>query len=235
MASVTQLWASLQDLVDLGPTVESLNSKTEREKVRALRAGSGLIASYARSRYKMPLAVQVEELDLSGITQSQVTLQGTPEEAYSLALRFDAGTAGAGTIPIEWTYSWIHGAPITYDNTGTLPASGVFEVSSGFSIVFHGPIPQDATIKILAGVDWSLRVHVVNIASYNLIWNRGVDPDSAPGKELSKRYDEAMRFAAHLQDEKAKLEESSDATPNKRETRPRGGGSKNPWDFLNNC
>lgn len=229
---VTQNWASLQDLTDMGPPVEALYSKSVREKLRALRAGSGLLASYARGRYKLPLSVQVEELDLTGITQSQVTLQGTPEEAFSLAIRFDAGTAGAGAIPIEWTYSWIDGATPTYDNTGTLPASGIYQVSSGFSILLQGPIPQDATIKILAGVDWSLRVHVVNIAAYNLIYNRGVNPDSTPGKELSKRYDDAMKWARDLQDEKSKIEEGSDSTPTKKETGPRGTGQQQSWDWL---
>jgi len=222
---MSQLWASLADLDELGPPIEALASKTPAQKLRALRAASGILATYVRSRYALPLAAVVDETSTGGLS---VAFSGTPNEALALAVQIgEPGGSVGSSVPITWSTD----GGVSYPNTGMLDPSGVFTLG-GATLTFSGALTAGAVASISGGVDWALRQHVVNIAAYNLVYNRGVDPASPQGLELSKRFDAAMKFAEDLQSEKAKLPEGSDATPNKRETGIRFGGMKNSWDWL---
>jgi phage gp36-like protein len=228
---VTQLWASLRDLDEMGPPIEALASKSAAEKARALRAAGGTLAPYVRSRYALPLSAALEELTQEGSAPGSVTVTGTPLEALSLAIRIDApgGAATSGAVPITWSPDG--GATFPAGNAELLPVNGKF-LASGLVIAFSGTLPAGAIVRVCAGVDWGIRQHTVNVAAYNLVYNRGVPPESPAGAALRQRYEDAMAWAKDLGEEKGKLEERRDATPDRRETRARGGGQKSPWDFL---
>jgi hypothetical protein len=229
-AYVTQLWATPRDLDELGVTYEALASKTVQQKIRALRAASGIIASYARSRYKPPLGVVVEASSTSGFDAGSVEITGTPAEAIALAVRVRSGGGAVGTaIPIEWSFD----GGQTYEDAdrGTLALDGVFP-AGGLVLTFTGTLAEGDEVRVEGGVDWGVRQHVVSIGGFNLLFNRGGDPDTPDGAALKNRFDIAMAWAKDLQTEEAKLDEKADATPGRRETRARGGGDKSAWAFL---
>jgi len=224
----TQLWATLADLDEYGPPVEALNSISHASKKRALRAASGILASYVRSRYALPLAVNVDETEETGLAAGSVAVTGTATEAVSLSIKVDApGGAVGSSIPILSNED----ASTVYPTSTTLASNGVFEYS-GLTLTFNGTLSAGDIITVRAGVDYAIRQHVVNIAVYNLLINRGVDPSKGPGQEMVLRYQAALDWARDLQSEKAKLDEGSDATPDKRETGIRFGGQKTPWEWL---
>ena len=229
--NTTQLWASLGDLNEFGPTIESLSSIQTTPKKRALRAASGILASYVRSRYALPLAVNLDDTETTGFATGSVEITGTAVEATCLSIKVDApGGAVGSSIPILYNEDGSE----TYPKSTTLASNGVFEFG-GLTLTFAGTLSEGDIVTVRAGVDYAIRQHVVNLAVYNLLINRGIDPSKNPGQEMVLRYNSALDWAKDLQNEKAKIDEGSDATPNKRETRPRGGGSKNPWDFLDKC
>jgi phage gp36-like protein len=225
MADVPQLWASLADLDELGPPPEVFQNISAAQKLRALRAASGILASYARSRYALPLSASVDDKSTGGLS---VVFSGKPHEALALAVKIgEPGGSVGSAVPIMWSTD----GGVSYPNTGTLDPSGVFTLG-GAKLTFSGALTAGAVASISGGVDWALRQHVVNIAASQLLVNRGVDPGQGVTQELIKRFDAAMKFAEDLQSEKAKLPEGSDATPHKRETGIRFGGMKNSWDWL---
>jgi phage gp36-like protein len=227
---ITQLWASLRDLDEMGPPIEALASKSAGEKTRALRAAGGILAPYVRCRYALPLAAAVEEVLLDGFSPGTVAVTGTPLEALALAVRVEApgGSAGPG---VSVTWSADGGATFPSATAEQLPPSGQF-FAAGVVVAFSGALPPGAVVRVCAGVDWGIRQHVVNVAAYNLVFNRGVPPESAAGVALRQRYEDAMAWAKDLGTEQGKLDERSDATPGRRETRARGGRQKDPGGFF---
>lgn len=231
---VTQLWASLADLDEMGPPIEALVSKTPRQKLKALRAASGDMAMLIRGRHALPLVAQLEELVRESLAEAQIVVTGAPEEALSYGVRCVGGGAAAQGLAVTVGHvSRDEDDAIVFltEATTTLGAGATFS-HGGLTWTFTGTLSAGATAAVFAVVDDGIGQHVVNIAAYNLVYNRGVEPSSEDGMALQRRYDAAVARGKDVQGETAKLDETRDATPNKRETRPRGGGQKEPWDFL---
>jgi len=252
-APITQLWASIADLDEGGPPPEVLASKPIRHKLRALRAATSVLLTYVRSRYAAPLLASLtrveakqyatpleasyvtDELELSTLGSGSIAIVGDPTEATSIAVRATASGPAAGLA-----VAWSHDAGFTWSpaDVGTLDGSGSIDLGengAGLSVVFSGLIEEGAAIFIEAGVEEACRSAAESVAAYKLVYNRGVDPNAPEGKALRQLYDDAIAWAKAVQSEQAKLDEKRDATPGKRETRPRGSGQKDPWDFLDGC
>lgn len=247
---VTQLWASIADLDEMGPPIEALASKPIPHKLRALRAASGKLLTYVRSRYKPPLVASItevttgvyaaleasytdDELDLSDLATGSIEVSGDPTEALSLAVRTTEAGSPAG-LAVAWSYDG--GWTWATRDLGTLDGSGAIAFEElGITVTFSGDIEEGAAIFVRAGVEEEIAQEVVSVAAYGLVYNRGVDPNSPEGRTLRQRYEDAIAWAKDVQSEAAKLDEARDATPHKRETGPRGGGQKNAWDWLDDC
>lgn len=252
-APVTQLWASIADLDEGGPPREVLASKPIRHKLRALRAATSTLLTYVRSRYKAPLLATLtrvesrkyalpleasyttDELELSALGSGAIAVVGDPTEAVSIAVRATSAGPAAG-LPVAWShdagFTWLSADVGALDGNGTIDL-GV--AGAGLSVTFSGTIEEGAAIFVEAGVEEACQDAAVAVAAYKLVYNRGVDPNAPEGKALRQLYDDAIGWAKSVQSEQAKLDEARDATPNRRETRPRGGGQKNAWDFLDEC
>jgi hypothetical protein len=255
-APLSQLLASISDLDRGGPPVEVLSKISIPAKVHALREASGLIATYARSRYRPPMAVQLvellggvyalplvakhdieeeldsySELDLAPITSGTVEVMGSPTEAVSIAVRATEGGNDAGLA-----VAWSHDGGYTYleRDVGTLDGDGKITIPAAAGLVFQftGAIAEGTVLIARCGVEAPLGRHTTALAAFDLVYNRGVDPASTAGALLKTRYDQAMVWALDLQKETAKLDEKNDSTPGRRETRPRGGGDKDAYAFM---
>lgn len=249
-APVSQLWASIADLHSVGVSIETLRSKPRHDKLKALRGASSHLLTYVRSRYEPPLLAQVtraekrrftppllaeyveNDLPLVPWTTGDVEVLGDPTEATSLAVRALATGPAAG-LAVGWSddggYTW------PAENVGTLDSNGALSLgiyAAGLTVHFTDTIQEGAVVFVEAGVEEVLRDHSVAVAVYRLVFNRGVDPNSPSGAALKQLYADADGWAKNVQRETAKLSERRDSTPNVRETRPRGGGQKNPWDFF---
>lgn len=219
MTFVTQLWATAADLNDMSVPLEALASKTPQQKERALRAASGILATYLRGPYELPLAVTIEETSAEGFDTGDVAFEGAPAEAFAAMVRIAAGgEVGFDAITIERS---LDGGE-TWEDAEPLPSSGRLSWSS-VVFAFSGVVQAGAIAKLCAGVDWGIRQYVVDVGAYILVFNRGADPGSMHGQELSKRRDAAIAWGKDVQKRDAKLEEGSDATANVIEPRPRGG------------
>lgn len=234
MAYSTQLWASLQDLRDLGPPVETLQvgGLIKSQKIAALRAASAQMAFYVRSRYgadSLPVALNYS--GSSGFTTGGVSFLGNSiSEATSLSIKI--GPSG-GVVGSQIAVLLDEDGSESYAGSGVIPASGIYDIN-GLQFIYTGSLPADAIATASAGIgDYGIRQHVVNIAVYNLLINRGLNPANPEWEIISKRYDDAIKCGEGLVDQKVKLNEALDATPLRNETGPRWGGSKNPWDFMN--
>jgi phage gp36-like protein len=231
------VFATIRDLDDLGISPEAFISTsgspiTDRQKKNALRAASGRIAPYLRKRYKMPLVVVPDDLDLSGITSAGkiVVSLGSPALAPTKAQDVTVTIVLGGVVGVD---------PITYkvtqDGTASstlpLPSSGQVTVDNVL-LTFSGPFAANDKVVYTTGVDWGVREATVSVACYILLHNRGFDP--ATEQDMKSRYfDSAIAFAKDLaKGEYAELETDADATPELDEGGPYGGGQQNPWDFL---
>lgn len=250
---ITQLWASLADLDEMGPTKESLASKPQREKLRALRTASGVLVPMVRARYRPPLAASLEEvtigqfegalaelyttdeLPLTTLPSGSIEVVGDPTEATSVAVRALESGPAAG-LPVGWSndggFTWNERDVGVLGGTGEIALG---QIGAELTIAFSGTIAAGSVIIVRAGVEAGISQNVVNVAAYNLCYNRGINAAEPDGKALRARFEDAMSWAGALQAEKAFLDESRDATPNKRETRPRGGGQNNSWDWIDKC
>ncbi|MGK3961327.1 hypothetical protein WMF01_12170 [Sorangium sp. So ce1667] len=229
MAIINQLYATLADLAELGPPVQVIAMKPEAERLRALRAGSADVALYLRKRHKLPLAVELEEVTPTGLAGGSVAVTGDPEEAFDVLVRVTTGGAVSGgataaQVSNDGGYTW--------GTARTLPASGFVLQVTAMTITFSGTLAVNDSVRVRAGVDYSLRQAAVAIAAYKLVYNRGVDPESRDGQELRTLYQDAIATAKAIGEDEGRLEGSADATPALDEAGPRWTSQANPWDFM---
>ncbi|KYG11415.1 hypothetical protein BE21_57535 [Sorangium cellulosum] len=228
MAIISQLYATLADLAELGPPFSIIAMKTEAERLRALRAGSADVALYLRKRHTLPLAVLMEEVTPSGLASGSAEASGDPEEAFDAWVRVSTGGAvsgGATAVQVS------NDGGYTWGTARTLPSSGAITVGP-MTITFSGTLAVNDSVRVRAGVDYSLRQAAVAIAAYKLVYNRGVDPESRDGQELRTLYEDAIATARAIGEDEGRLEGSADATPALDEAGPRWTAHANPWDFV---
>lgn len=237
MTSPTQLWATLADLYDVGPPRGALASVSARRRERTLRAASGTIASYIRGPYKLPLRVDLDEvysLSLGGSVQCDSLGALTEAAAYGVRIT-TGGQVGVDPIVIAWGSDFNpEAAPADWplQETGVaLPASGILETPSGIRFLFTGVLSTGGAAWVRAGVADEVMRAVVHVASYDLLFTRGIEPGTEDANRLEERRKEAIEWAKEIQKRDAKLDEGSDATPGAIEPRPRFGsrGTSNPW------
>lgn len=225
---LAQLWASEADLALGGPPTEALASKTHAQKLYALRCASGELATALRGAHALPLAVGVEDATSAGLGAGSIEFGGPPREAVAALVRVVAGGA-VGVDPVTVEVSWDFES---YQDAQALPLDGTLELGGGVVLTFAGSLTAGGVVRYQAGVDHGLRRHVVAIAAWDLLYNRGVDPGSPQGKELRTRYEDANAWAEKIQGKTRNLDEGRDATPGLIERRPRYGRRKTSNGYL---
>jgi hypothetical protein len=224
---VSQLFATTVDLDSAGPPKEALKMKSAKEKRRALRFGSAVLASYLRQRHAMWLRIVVEELEATIAGGGSAVVSGEAEEALDLAVRVDAGgTVGVDPITVEISLdageTWAAAVPLV---GGALSLLGLL-------VTFSGTLAEGDEVRIAGGVDYAVRDHTVSIAAYRLLYNRGVDPGTPQGQTLRAHFDDAMAWVKAVSVDEARLDAGADATPGTSEDGPLYGGQVDPWEWM---
>lgn len=220
------LFATLANLDELGVSPEALSSIPNRAKRNALLAASGRAAPYLRKRYKLPLQLATDDLDLSGIAGGgSVLAYGAPGRVADVSLSIVVGgNVGASGLTYRATVNGVAGPVLPVPTNGQIIVDGV-------TLTLSGSFTANDVMAYTTGVDWGVRDAVVSIACYILLHNRGLDP--ATEQDLKSRFDSAMSWLKDLaKGDDAELEPQDDATPLISEAGPLFTGQTNPWDWL---
>lgn len=217
--------ATLRDLSDFGPAA-ALAPLPVRRKKRVLRSVSAHFLTYFRKRGRPPLFVKLEDATPTltlGATYGQT---GTPLAVLDVVMRF----AAAGTVGIPGvTYQLSLDGGATYSTAAPLPLDGAVAVA-GVTTTFAGAVAVNDQLAYSTQVEEEIRLHVVGMASWYLLRNRGVDP--AIEQELRESYDAAKAWLGDAAAGEAELDGGADTTPERDEGGPLADTRVSPYSWV---
>lgn len=212
-----QVLATLRDLHEVGVPAPALASKPVPEKRRALVRASSSFVAYLRKRYKPPLALALDALEVTSAAGT-ATATGSPEGSAA-DVRIEVvvgGLVSGGLVTIR--VSSDDGLANTWGATAALPTSGVVQLG-GITATLAGTWIAGEAVTYSVGPDPGIRGAVAALAAYNLLYNRGADPKTS--ETYQRLYDQAIAYAKELcKGDGPELAEDADATPGRHEGGP---------------
>jgi hypothetical protein len=217
--------ATLRDLDDFGPAA-ALAPLPVRRKLRVLRSVSAHFLTYLRKRGRPPLVVTLEDATPT-LTLGGTFLQaGTPTKVLDVMLRFAAGgTVGAPGV----TYKVSVDGGASFGAVTALPLNGAALVD-GITTTFGGSLALNDQLAYATQAEEELRLHVVGMASWYLLRNRGLDP--AVEQELRESFDAAKAWLGDTAVGDAELDGGADATPERDEGGPLADTRVSPYSWV---
>jgi hypothetical protein len=208
--ALSQNYATLRDLDELGVAAEALASLSAAHKRRGILAASARIAPYLRKRHQLPLRPDVTPIDTSGLVgggSASLVVVSAPVLVQDIAVQvFDPGTVGFVGVTVQVSTD----AGTTYGPLTALALTGSLTID-GVMLTLAGPLAAGDVVSWSTRVDFGLCEATVSIAAFIMLNNRGLDPASM--ETLEARWTKALQWATDIGKGIGELDGADDATP----------------------